>query len=98
MSTKHSNSLNMRLQARLLLIVLDQKGQVFGPVVLEVTWEILVHVVFCYRDVQVRVQISRVFCKERDGGGVPVRPLPGLEVFRGPLQAKTRLNTDIKSG
>lgn len=56
-----SNLLDVWLQTRLLLVVFYQERQVLGPVVLKVPWQIVVHVVFCYWDVQVGVQVSRIF-------------------------------------
>lgn len=50
----------MRLQARLLLVVFDEKGQIFRPVILKVARQVLVHVVFGDRDIQVGVQVARV--------------------------------------
>ena len=41
-----SHSLYMRLEAWLFLIVLYKERQVFGPVVFEVSWKILIHVIF----------------------------------------------------
>lgn len=50
----------MWLQAGLLLVVLYEKRKVFGPVVLEVPRQVLIHVVLGDRDVEVGVQIARV--------------------------------------
>lgn len=57
----------MWLQAWLLLVVLDEKRKVFGPVVLEVPRQVLVHVVLGHRDVEVGVQVTRVLWWERTG-------------------------------
>lgn len=54
----------MWLQAGLFFIVLYQKRQVLGPVVLKVPWQVLVHVVLCYGDVKVGVQVARVLLKK----------------------------------
>lgn len=59
--------LDMWLQAWLLLVVLDEKRKVFGPVVLEVPRQVLVHVVLGHRDVEVGVQVTRVLWRERTG-------------------------------
>lgn len=56
----------MWLKSRLLLIVLYQKRQVLGPVVLKVPRQVLVHVVLCYGDVEVRVQVARVLWVENE--------------------------------
>lgn len=53
----------MRLQARLFFIVLYQKRQILGPVILKVPRQVLVHVVLCYWDVKVGVQVARVLWK-----------------------------------
>lgn len=50
----------MWLKSGLFFIVLDQKRQVLGPVVLKVPRQVLVHIVLCYWHVQVRVQVARV--------------------------------------
>lgn len=50
----------MWLQAGLLLVVLYEKRKVFGPVVLEVPRQVLIHVVLGDRDVEVGVQVARV--------------------------------------
>lgn len=50
----------MWLQAGLLLVVLYEKRKVFGPVVLEVPRQVLIHVVLGNRDVEVGVQVARV--------------------------------------
>lgn len=55
----------MWLKSGLFFVVLDQKRQVLGPVVLKVPRQVLVHVVLCYRDVQVRVQVARVLWEEK---------------------------------
>lgn len=52
----------MRLQSWLLLIVLYKERKVFCPVVFEVSWKILINIIFCYRFVEMRVQVARVFC------------------------------------
>lgn len=60
-----SNLLDMWLKPRLFFIVLYEKRQVLGPVVLKVPGQVLVHIVLCYWDVEVRVQVAGVLCSER---------------------------------
>lgn len=48
-----TNRLYVRLQSRLLFVVLYEEGQVFSPVVFKVPRKILIHVVLRDRDVQV---------------------------------------------
>lgn len=56
----------MWLKSRLFFIVLYEKGQVLGPVVLKVPRQVLVHIVLCHWDVEVRVQVARVLWRENE--------------------------------
>lgn len=70
----------MGLQPRLLLVVLQEEGQVFGPAVFEASRQVHVDAVLREGSVEVRVEVPRVLCGQETRSDAPTPPKKHLLV------------------